>query len=97
MYSKFAFWTWAFWILLLWCRNMSVAKIPTPAYIPHRAAPYEVATGSIHQRLTLSTAVPTSQDALHFREVGTISGDTGYIHVGIKSDMQQYQDIMSKV
>ena len=74
---------------------MSVAQEPT--YIPHRAAPYEVATGSIHQRLKLSTAVATAQDSLHFREVGTISGDTGYIHVGIKSDMQQYQDILSKV
>ena len=98
MYSKFAFWTWVFWILLLWCRKMSItALIETPTYIPHRAAPYEVATGSIHQRLKLSTSVPSSQDSLHFREVGSISGDTGYIHVGIKSDMKQYQDTLNKV
>ena len=74
---------------------MSIAQVPT--YIPHRAAPYEVATGSIHNRLKMSGAAPTAQDSLHFREVGTISGDTGFIHVGIKSDMQQYQDIMGKV
>ena len=78
MDSKIAFWTWTFWILILWCRNMSIAEEPT--HIPHRAAPYEVATGGIEQRLELSGAKETSHDALHFREVILLYKLKTYIH-----------------
>ena len=74
---------------------MSIAE--KPVHIPHRAAPYDVATGNIQQRLELSGAVKSAHDSLHFRDVGKISGDTGYIHVAIKSDIKQYQETMTKV
>ena len=74
---------------------MSIAE--KPVHIPHRAAPYDIATGNIQQRLDLSGAKKSAQDSLHFRDVGKISGDTGYIHIGIKSDIKQYQQTMSKV
>ena len=39
--------------------------------------PFKVTTGSIENRLMDSQAVPTRQDSIHFRKLGTISGDTG--------------------
>ena len=64
---------------------------------PHPEAPFEVATGGLEQRLKLSGSMKTKPDSIHFRKVSSISGDVGMVHVGISSNVVQYQDTMRKV
>ena len=64
---------------------------------PHVQAPFEVATGGIESRLRLSTVRKETPDSIHFREMGSVSGDVGMVHVAISSDIGQYQDTMNKV
>ena len=59
--------------------------------------PFKVATGSIEERLMDSQAKPTRQDSIHFRKLGTISGDSGMIHVAVQTNIKKYLDEMDDV
>ena len=63
----------------------------------HAQAPFEIATGGLEERMKLSGVRKAKADSIHFRQLGTISGDLGMVHIAISSDIGQYQDTMSKV
>lgn len=82
-----------FWIGRLWLLSVSANTAPNP----HVGAPFEIAMGSLEERLKKSTTETTKADNVHFRERGTISGDLGMIHIGIQSNLKEYQDKMREV
>ena len=87
----------AWFILLIWILRLLLFQAQAKVQIPHAHAPFELAMGGLEERLRKSKAEPEKADMVHFRQLGTISGDVGMVHIGIAANIRQYEEIMDKV